>query len=88
MIYCVQALRNKNKEIKPQKKPKSPYLSPMQKLQLLNVKIAITQGKKLQIQRRGKDRLLFNPKHLQDEDKSQRRECKDKEIRLKRYWEI
>ena len=34
MIYFVQALRNKNKEIKPQKKPKSPYLKP-------NVKVAI-----------------------------------------------
>ena len=35
-------------------------------------KIANTQGPKLQIQRRGKDRLLFNPKHLQDEDKDTR----------------
>ena len=53
----------------------------LSKLQLLTARVANTK-------RRGKDRLLFNPKHLQDEDKSQRRECKDKEIRLKRYWEI
>ena len=36
------------------------------KLQLLRAIVANTK-------RRGKDRLLFNPKYLQDEDKSQRR---------------
>ena len=53
----------------------------LSKLQILRAKVANSK-------RRGKDRLLFNPKYLQDEDKNQRRECKDKEIRSKRYWEI
>ena len=53
----------------------------LSKLQILRAKVANTK-------RRGKDRLLFNPKYFQDEDKSQRRECKDKKIRVKRYWEI
>ena len=74
MIYFVQALRNKNKAIKPQKKPKKPMFKAqcksckyqLPKLQILRAKVANTK-------RRGKDRLLFNPKHLQDEDKSQRR---------------
>ena len=54
MIYCVQALRNKNKEIKSQKKPKSPYLSPMQKLQLSNVKVANTKGKSCKYKEEGR----------------------------------
>ena len=69
MIYCVQALRNKNKAIKPQKNPKSPCLKPNVKVAKINCQNCKYQGQKLQIQRRGKDRLLFNPKHLQDEDK-------------------
>ena len=48
----------------------------MSKLQLLRAIVANTK-------RRGKDRLLFNPKYLQDEDKSQRKECKDNKFVLK-----
>ena len=51
-------------------------------MQISIVKIANTKARVANTRRRGKDRLLFNPKHLQDEDKSQRRECKDKEIHM------
>ena len=50
----------------------------MSKLQLLRAIVANTK-------RRGKDRLLFNPKYLQDEDKSQKRECKDNKFVDKRF---
>ena len=61
-----------------------------------NAKVAIIkcqsynyQLQKLQIlKEERKDRLLFNPKCLQDEDKSQRRECKDNKFVVKRYWKI
>ena len=48
------------------------------KLQLLKAIVANTK-------RRGKDRLLFNPKYLQDEDKSQRRRVQDHKFVDKRF---
>ena len=50
----------------------------MSKLQLLRAIVANTK-------RRGKDRLLFNPKYLQDEDKSQRKRVQGWSSFLKRF---
>ena len=54
-------------------KPKSPYPSPCPspsaKVQLQNVKSANTKCKYCKYYKEGKDRILFNPKCLVDEDK-------------------
>ena len=84
MIYCVQALRNKNKRIKPHKKPKSPCLKP-------NVKVAINtcqnckyQGQKLQITKEeGMIDFYSTLNTCRMRIKVKEGECKD-EIRFKR----
>ena len=59
----MQALRNKNKAIKPQKKPKSPYLSPSPspgaKVQLQEVKMQIQSVKITNTTKR--ERIEFYP---------------------------
>ena len=85
MIYCVQALSIElNKELKldearkPISKPKSKprcksAITRSQKCKYQLSKLQIPRARVANTRRRGKDRLLFNPKYLQDENKSQRR---------------
>ena len=50
-------------------KPKSPSPSPGVKVQLQEVKSANTKCQNCKYYKEGKDRVLFNPKDLGDEDK-------------------
>ena len=52
------------------------------------LKLQIPRAIVANIKRRGNDRLLFNPKYLQDEDKSQRRRVQNNKFVVKRYWKI
>ena len=69
MIYCVQALSVElNKELKLDE-AQSPSPSPGVKVQLEEVKSANTKCKNCKYYKEGKDRVLFYPKCLVDEDK-------------------
>ena len=84
----MQALRNKNKAIKPQKKPKSPCLKPNVKVANINCQNCKYQGQKLQIlKEEGRIDFYSTLNTCRMRIKAKEGECKD-EIRFKRVWDL